>query len=133
MQWTARFGHANMPSRAATGATPTTGTAPKRRSRHRPGQHRDARDRDGTFDPQIVRKHQGRLGGVNDMVLSLSTKGLTAAEISAHLSELYGTSVSKDTISAITDRGVDRAAGPPDRCAYSSGPPTAGRVVGHEG
>ena len=64
------------------------------------------RDRDGTFEPQIVRKHQRRLGGVDDMVLSLSAKGLTTGEISAHLAEVYGASVSKDTISAITDRVV---------------------------
>jgi transposase-like protein len=62
------------------------------------------RDRDGTFDPKMVREHQRRLGGVDDMVLSLSAKGLTTGEISAHLAEVYGTSVSKDTISAITDR-----------------------------
>ena len=62
------------------------------------------RDRDGTFEPAIVRKHQRRLGGVDDMVLSLSAKGLTTGEISAHLAEVYGASVSKDTISAITDR-----------------------------
>jgi putative transposase len=64
------------------------------------------RDRDGTFEPAIVRKHQRRLGGVDDMVLSLSAKGLTTGEISAHLAEVYGTSVSKDTISAITDRVI---------------------------
>ena len=62
------------------------------------------RDRDGTFEPAIVRKHQRRLGGVDDMVLSLSAKGLTTGEISAHLAEVYGASVSKDTISVITDR-----------------------------
>jgi putative transposase len=62
------------------------------------------RDRDGTFEPLIVRKHQRRLGGVDDMVLSLSAKGLTTGEISAHLAEVYGASVSKDTISVITDR-----------------------------
>jgi len=64
------------------------------------------RDRDGTFEPAIVRKHQRRLGGVDDMVLSLSAKGLTTGEISAHLAEVYGASVSKDTISAITDRVI---------------------------
>ena len=64
------------------------------------------RDRDGTFEPVIVRKHQRRLGGVDDMVLSLSAKGLTTGEISAHLAEVYGASVSKDTISAITDRVI---------------------------
>ena len=57
------------------------------------------RDRDGTFEPEIVRKHQRRLGGVDEMVLSLSAKGLTTGEISAHLAEMYGTKVSKDTIS----------------------------------
>jgi putative transposase len=64
------------------------------------------RDRDGSFEPAIVRKHQRRLGGVDEMVLSLSAKGLTTGEISAHLAEVYGTSVSKDTISTITDRVV---------------------------
>jgi putative transposase len=68
------------------------------------------RDRDGTFDPQTVRKHQRRLGGVDDMVLSLSAKGLTTGEISAHLFEVYGTSVSKDTISVITDRVIGELA-----------------------
>jgi putative transposase len=52
------------------------------------------RDRDGTFEPAIVRKHQRRDGGVDDMVLSLSVKGLTTGEISAHLAEVYGTRVS---------------------------------------
>jgi transposase-like protein len=64
------------------------------------------RDRDGSFDPVIVRKHQRRLGGVDDMVLSLSAKGLTTGEISAHLAEVYGANASKDTISAITDRVI---------------------------
>src|SRR2546421_8302330 len=65
------------------------------------------RDRDGSFEPQIVRKRQRRLDGVDGIVLSLSAKGLTTGEISAHLAEVYGASVSKDTISAITDRVLD--------------------------
>ncbi len=64
------------------------------------------RDRDVTFEPVIVRKHQRPLGGVDDMVLALSAKGLTTEEISAHLAEVYGTTVSSDTISAITDRVI---------------------------
>lgn len=60
------------------------------------------RDRDGTFEPQIVRKRQRRLDGIDEMVLSLSTKGLTHGEIVAHLDEVYGAEVSKDTITAIT-------------------------------
>ncbi|WP_233163571.1 transposase, partial [Glycomyces salinus] len=53
------------------------------------------RDRDGSFEPKIVRKRQRRLGGVEEMVCSLSAKGLTSGEISAHLAEVYGASVSK--------------------------------------
>ncbi|MEU2631499.1 IS256 family transposase, partial [Kitasatospora sp. NPDC007106] len=65
------------------------------------------RDREGSFEPQIVRKRQRRLTGVDDMVLSLSARGLTHGEISAHLAEVYGASVSKQTISTITDKVID--------------------------
>ena len=65
------------------------------------------RDRDGTFEPQIVKKRQRRLGGVDEIVLSLYAKGLTTGEISAHFAEIYGASVSKETISRITDRVVE--------------------------
>jgi putative transposase len=65
------------------------------------------RDRDGTFEPQIVRKRQRRLNGVDEIVLSLYAKGLTTGEISAHFAEIYGASVSRETISRITDRVVE--------------------------
>ena len=65
------------------------------------------RDRDGTFEPQIVKKRQRRLTGVDEMVLSLSAKGLTHGEISAHLAEVYGAEVSKQTISTITDKVLE--------------------------
>ncbi|MEU8125575.1 IS256 family transposase [Spirillospora sp. NPDC049024] len=65
------------------------------------------RDRDASFEPKIVRKRQRRLTGVDEMVLSLSAKGLTHGEISAHLAEVYGASVSKQTISTITDKVID--------------------------
>jgi putative transposase len=65
------------------------------------------RDRDGSFEPRIVRKRQRRLSGVEDMVISLSAKGLTTGEIAAHLAEVYGAEVSRQTISTITDRVVD--------------------------
>ncbi|MEU5764286.1 IS256 family transposase [Nocardia sp. NPDC047648] len=65
------------------------------------------RDRDASFEPQIVRKRQRRLNGVENMVLSLSAKGLTHGEISAHLREVYGAEVSKQTISTITDKVID--------------------------
>jgi putative transposase len=69
------------------------------------------RDRDGTFEPQIVRKRQRRLSGVDEMVLSLYAKGLTTGEISAHFAEIYGASVSKETISRITDKVLNEMAG----------------------
>jgi putative transposase len=65
------------------------------------------RDRDGSFEPQIVKKRQRRLTGVDEMVLSLSARGLTHGDISAHLAEVYGASVSKTTISTITDKVID--------------------------
>lgn len=65
------------------------------------------RDRAASFEPQIVRKRRRRLNGVENMVLSLSAKGLTHGEISAHLREVYGAEVSKQTISTITDKVID--------------------------
>ena len=65
------------------------------------------RDRNGTFEPQLVKKRQRRLSDMDAMVLSLFAKGLTTGEIAGHFAEVYGTSVSKDTISRITDRVVD--------------------------
>jgi putative transposase len=62
------------------------------------------RDRDGSFDPQTVRKHQRRLDGVDSMVISLTAKGLTTGEVEAHLAEVYSTAISRETISKITDR-----------------------------
>jgi putative transposase len=65
------------------------------------------RDRAGSFEPQIIKKRQRRLSGVEDLVISLSAKGLTHGEISAHLAEVYGAAVSKQTISTITDRVLE--------------------------
>ena len=65
------------------------------------------RDRDGSFEPKLVAKHQRRLSGVEDLVISLSAKGLTTGEICAHLGEVYGAQVSRQTISTITDRVLE--------------------------
>jgi transposase-like protein len=65
------------------------------------------RDRDASFEPQIVRKRQRRLCGLDGLVISLSAKGLTHGEICAHLAEVYGAHVSKQTISTITDRVIE--------------------------
>src|SRR6201986_5369072 len=69
------------------------------------------RDRDSSFEPKIVAKRQRRLTGVDEMVISLSAKGLTHGEIAAHLAEVYGAEVSKQTITTITDRVMDGVAG----------------------
>ena len=74
------------------------------------------RDRAGTFEPVVVRKRQRRLSDVDAVAISLYAKGLTAGEIGAHFQELYGASVSKDTVSRITDRVIE------DMQAWCSGP-----------
>lgn len=64
------------------------------------------RDRDGSFEPVVVRKRQRRLPGVGEVVLSLYARGLTTGEISAHFQEIYGADVSRGTVSRITERVV---------------------------
>jgi transposase-like protein len=64
------------------------------------------RDTGATFDPQIVKTRQRRLTGVDEIVLSLSAKGLTTGEIAAHFAEVFGARVSKDTISRITEKVI---------------------------
>jgi putative transposase len=66
----------------------------------RPVEIRVPRDRDGSFEPRIVR----RLSGVEDMVLPPSPKGLTTGEISAHLASVHRTDVSNQTTFTITDK-----------------------------
>jgi len=65
------------------------------------------RDRDSSFAPKIVAKRQRRLTGIDELVISLSAKGLTHGEIAAHLAEVYGAEVSKQTITTITDRVME--------------------------
>ena len=65
------------------------------------------RDRDASFEPKIIAKRQRRLTGVDEIVISLSAKGLTHGEIAAHLAEVYGAEVSKQTITTITDRVME--------------------------
>ena len=61
------------------------------------------RDRQGTFEPQLIPKHQTRWIGFDDKVISLYARGMTVREIQAHLEEMYGTEVSPSLISSITD------------------------------
>lgn len=65
------------------------------------------RDRNGTFAPLTVPKHQRRLDGLSGNVISLYAKGMTTGDIQAHLLEIYGTEISRETISKITDQIVE--------------------------
>ena len=65
------------------------------------------RDREGSFEPKIVRKRQPRLDGIDEIVLSLTARGLTTGEVAAHFDDVYGASVSKETISKITDKVIE--------------------------
>src|SRR5947207_9410159 len=65
------------------------------------------RDRNGSFDPVTVPKGQRRLSGLSTNVISLYAKGMTTGDIQAHLLEIYGTEISRDTISRITDAVIE--------------------------
>jgi putative transposase len=65
------------------------------------------RDREGSFEPQLVRKRQRRLPGFDDKVIALYARGMTTREIQGHLRELYSVEVSPTLISAVTDSVMD--------------------------
>jgi transposase-like protein len=72
-----------------------------------PVELRVPRDRNATFEPVTVPKGQRRLEGLSGNVISLYAKGMTTGDIQAHLGEIYGTEISRDTISRITDAVVE--------------------------
>ncbi|HVC41269.1 MAG TPA: IS256 family transposase, partial [Candidatus Saccharimonadales bacterium] len=67
------------------------------------------RDRDGSFEPQIVRKRQRRFEGFDDKILALYSRGLSTRDIEAHLEEIYGVRVGRDLISRVTDAVMEDA------------------------
>ena len=67
------------------------------------------RDRDGSFEPKIVRKRQRRFQGFDDKILALYSRGLSVRDIEAHLEEIYGVKVSRELISKVTDAVMDDA------------------------
>src|SRR5947209_7756906 len=67
------------------------------------------RDRDGSFEPRIVRKRQRRFQGFDDKILALYSRGLSTRDIEAHLEEIYGVKVGRDLISKVTDAVMDDA------------------------
>ena len=65
------------------------------------------RDRTGDFEPKLIAKHQRRLPGFDDKIISMYARGMTVREIQAHIEEIYQTEVSHDLISTITDEVMD--------------------------
>jgi len=65
------------------------------------------RDRNGTFEPKLVKKHQRTFSGFDDKILSMYARGMSVRDIQAHLAEIYGTEISPDLISRVTDAVVD--------------------------
>jgi transposase-like protein len=68
------------------------------------------RDRNGSFEPQIVRKGQSRLEGFNEKIIALYARGMTTRDIRAHLREMYDVDVSPDLISRVTDAVLEELA-----------------------
>src|SRR5215470_9260136 len=80
------------------------------------------RDRNGSFEPQIVCKGQTRLKGFNDRIIALYARGMTTRDIRAHLREMYDVEVSPDLISQVTDAVAEELA------EWQSRPLDAGRI-----
>jgi putative transposase len=84
------------------------GTTPKTlATEHGPVAIDTPRDRNGTFEPKIVRKRQRRFVGFDDKILALYARGLSTRDIEAHLAEIYGVKVGRDLISRVTDAVMD--------------------------
>jgi putative transposase len=64
------------------------------------------RDRNGSFEPQLVKKHQRRFDGFDDKIIGMYARGMSVRDIQAQLSELYGTEISPDLVSSVTDAVV---------------------------
>jgi putative transposase len=84
------------------------GSTPKTlATEHGPVPIKTPRDRNGTFEPTIVRKGQRRFEGFDDKILALYSRGLSTRDIEAHLAEIYGVKVGRDLISRVTDAVMD--------------------------
>ena len=91
------------------GNTRNGGAAQDADDRARAGRDQRARDRDGSFEPQLVRKRQRRFEGFDEKILALYSRGLSTRDIERYLRELYGVSVGRDLISRVTDAVMDDA------------------------
>jgi putative transposase len=90
-----------------TGNTRNGGTEKTLATEHGPVRVRTPRDRNGTFEPRIVRKGQRRFEGFDDKILALYSRGLSTRDIEAHPAEIYGVKVGRDLISRVTDAVMD--------------------------
>jgi len=98
------------PHQEPPGGTGNTrnGSSPKTLvTEHGPVPINAPRDRDGSFEPRIVRKGQRRFEGFDDKILALYSRGLSTRDIEAHLREIYGVSVGRDLVSRVTDEVMD--------------------------
>jgi putative transposase len=89
------------------GNTRNGSTAKTLATEHGPVEIETPRDRNATFEPQIVRKGQRRFEGFDDKILALYSRGLSTRDIEAHLAEIYGVKVGRDLISRVTDAVVE--------------------------
>src|SRR3954453_21070496 len=101
-EMTDHLGHP--PGATRQGANVRNGSTPKTlQTDLGPVRIRTPRDRDASFAPKLVGKRQTRLAGLDDKILALYAGGMTVRDISAHLAELYGLEIGRDTISTVTD------------------------------
>jgi putative transposase len=92
-----------------TGNTRNGSTGKTLMTEHGPVGIRTPRDRDGSFEPRLVRKRQQRFEGFDEQILALYSRGMSTRDIEAHLRELYGVSVGRDLISRVTDAVMEDA------------------------
>jgi putative transposase len=92
-----------------TGNTRNGGTSKTLMTEHGPVGIKTPRDRDGSFEPKLVRKRQRRFEGFDEKILALYSRGLSTRDIERYLRELYGVNVGRDLISRVTDAVMDDA------------------------
>ena len=92
-----------------TGNTRNGSTRKRLATEHGPVEIHAPRDRDGSFEPKIVRKRQRRFEGFDEKILALYSRGLSVRDVQAHLREIYGVEVSSGLISQVTDAVMDDA------------------------
>jgi transposase-like protein len=95
-------------SRPAKGNARNGTTSKRLKSQHGDVEIETPRDRDGTFEPQLLRKNQTRLTQMDDQILTLYAKGLTTREIVDAFKEMYDADVSATLISKVTDRVLEQ-------------------------